>query len=59
MEGWLAGVCVGRQRERDREMNEGRVLGSVLLNGFLDRSVNASIQSICHLMLIRGVGNNW
>lgn len=33
---------MGRERERDREMNEGGVLGPVLLNGFPDRSVNAS-----------------
>ncbi len=31
-----------RGRERDREMNEEGVLELVLLNGFLDRSVNAS-----------------
>lgn len=42
MEGWWEAVCVERARERDREMNEEGVLGLVLLNGFLDRSVNAS-----------------
>lgn len=35
-------MCGGGQSEKDREMNEEGVLGPVWLNGFLDRSVNAS-----------------
>lgn len=30
-----------REEERDREMNEGGILELVVINGSLDRSVNA------------------